>query len=358
MYSTLRNRFDFGLNAASILLIVTSLVTLASGDKALFYRQLVWVVFAIILSFGLTVINLRAVLNYKWVILGIYFFILALLIVTFLIGPTIHGAKSWLVFGKMQLQPSEFMKLALIILLSSFFAVRHVSIAQIGVIITSFIYFLIPTIFVILQPDLGTALILFGIWFSYLLLSGLPFRYILISIILFSILAVGIWGFGLAEYQKARISALFQPNVDPLGINYGIAQSKIAIGSGGIFGKGFHQGAQVQLGFLPEAQTDFIFAAFTEEWGLVGGMILIGAFIFLMYRLLHIGIKCPNNFARFICLGTVTMLLLHFVINLGSTLGLLPVVGVSLPLVSYGGSNLLTVAALIGIIQSVSFRRT
>jgi rod shape determining protein RodA len=357
MYRILRDRLDWGLIAASLVLIVIGLIAIASGDKELFARQLIWVFAALALIFGLAFLNLRAALSYRWVILAIYLVLLTLLIATYFLAPAIHGAKSWILVGPLRAQPSEFMKIALVVLLSSFFAVRHVAIAQIGVIIASFVYFLIPAIFVILQPDLGTALILFSIWFSYLIFSGLPIRYIVGVLLLFAILGVGAWEFGLADYQKARILALFQPETDPLGVNYSVAQSKIAIGSGGIFGKGFGQGTQVQLGFLPAAQTDFVFAAFTEEWGLMGGTVLIGAFLFLIYRIVRLGLSAESNFPRFICLGTAAILLSHLVVNLGSSLGILPVIGVGLPFVSYGGSNLLTVSALLGIIQSVSLGR-
>ncbi len=347
-------KYDKGLIGAALVLIVISLVTLASGDRELFFRQLVWVAVAISLIFGLPLLNLRALFQYRWVVMGIYFFVLALLILTYFAAPIISGARSWIVFGPVQIQPSEFMKAALIILLSSFFAVRHIAIARIGIIFASFAYFLIPAIFVLLQPDAGTGMVLFGIWFGYLLLSGMPARYIITAVVIFSILGVAAWNIGFADYQKARIIGLFRPDIDSLGVNYSVAQSKIAIGSAGFLGKGFGQGTQVQLGFLPTAQTDFVFAAFVEEWGIIGGTVLISAMIFLIYRVLRLGIRSRNNFTRFISLGTALMLFLHFFINLGSTLGLLPVIGIGLPFVSYGGSNLLTASALIGIMQGVA----
>ena len=145
--------------------------------------------------------------------------------------------------------------------------------------------------------------------------------------------------------------------MDPLGINYNVIQSKIAIGSAGFFGKGFGQGSQVQLGFLPEAQTDFIFAAFTEEWGMIAGIFLLVAFAVMVFRIIKIGLAADNNFSRFVCLGTVVLLIVQFVLNTGSNLGLTPVIGVTFPFLSYGGSSLLTNFILIGIIQSVFIRR-
>lgn len=356
MMRQLGGTYDWGLVCGALALFAIGLVTLASGDQELFYRQLIWGVGALLLMFGLPLVNIRALFRYRWVVLGFYFAVLALLVLTYFVAPTIQGTRSWIVLGPVQIQASEFMKAALIILLSSFFALRHVAIARLGIIFTSFIYFLIPAIFVLIQPDVGTALILLGIWFSYLLLSGLPARHLIAAVFVFLLLAVIAWNVGLADYQKARIIGLFRPTTDPLGVNYSVLQSKIAIGSAGFFGKGFGQGTQVQLGFLPAAQTDFIFSAFVEEWGLVGGALLISVSLFLIYRILRSGFASGNNFARFVSLGTASMFTLHFVINLGSALGLLPVIGIGLPFVSYGGSNLLTAAALVGIMQGVSLR--
>ncbi len=347
-------RLDGGIVFTSVFLMAAGLTTIAaSPEDELFRRQLIWLILALPLILGLPFANLRAVFSYRWLILGIYFFILFLLIITYFFAPTIGGVRSWLQVGSIQIQPSEFMKAALIILFSSFFAGRHVAIRRLGVIAASSVYFLLPVIFVLLQPDLGTSLILFGIWFGYLLVSELPLRHLLIAVIILALVGIGAWSYELAPYQKARITALFSPEADPLGVNYSVLQSKIAIGSAGFFGKGFGQGSQVQLGFLPAAETDFIFSAFVEEWGLVGGFILIGAFLYLIYRILRLGIKSQNNFARFVALGTAIMLFIHFGVNLGSSLGLLPVIGIGLPLVSYGGSNLLTTAVLLGIIQGV-----
>lgn len=349
---------DWGLALAVIFLMLVSLITLAANPNSeLFSRQLIWVIAALALIFGLPLINLKAIFNYRWLILGIYLFVLFLLALTYLFAPVISGSRSWLVFGPVQLQASEFMKLALVILLSSFFARRHVAIAELRVIAISFVYFLLPVLLVLLQPDLGTALVLFGIWFGYLLVSELPLRHIAVATAAFILIGILAWNFGFASYQKERIIGLFSPEADPLGVNYSVLQSKIAIGSAGFFGKGFGQGTEVQLGFLPAAHTDFIFSAFVEEWGLFGGLLVIAVFLYLIYRILQLGMRSYNNFARFVSLGTGITIFIHFSVNLGSALGLLPVIGISLPFVSYGGSNLLTIAALVGIISGVHERR-
>lgn len=349
---------DLPLVLAASALAGASLLTLASASPDLFNRQLTWLVLAVAAMVGLSAVNLKSIFSYRWVILSVYCAALFLLVIAFFFAPTIANIRSWIVIGGFQLQPSEFLKLALIILFSSFFAVRHIAIKRFSVVFASFIYFLIPTLFVLVQPDLGTAIILAGLWFGYLLVSEVPFKYIAMLFTGVAVLSALAWNFGLQTYQKERIVALFNPEYDPLGVNYNVIQSKIAIGSAGLLGKGFKQGTEVQLGFLPNAGTDFAFSAFTEEWGLLGGFAVISIFIFLCARILYLGLWSDNNFSKFICLGTVIMLLMHFIVNLGSALGLFPVVGVSFPLLSYGGSNLLTVAILLGIIQNIAKRRS
>ncbi len=347
---------DPWLLGSVLFLLAIGLVTQASLGSQLFLRQLVWVALALSIIFTLPRLNLRAAFSYRWVILGIYLAVLALLIFTYFVAPSVRGHHSWITIGSFQIQPSEFMKAALIIILSRFFALRHVLIAHLGTIAVSFVYFLIPTILVLIQPDTGTALVLFAIWFGYLLVSGIPWRYLIAFFMIFAVTSVLAWNFGLQNYQKERIRGLFNPSYEPLGINYNIIQAKIAVGSAGFFGKGFQQGTQAQLGFLPAAPTDFAFSAFTEEWGIFGALFLIAAFLLLISRILIIGLGAEDNFSRFICLGTAIFILAHLVINLGSNLGVLPVIGIGLPFVSYGGSNLLTVAALTGIIQHIAGR--
>ena len=258
--------------------------------------------------------------------------------------------------GSLRVQTSEFAKVALIILLAHFFARRHFGMGRIANIFKSFIYFVLPTFLVLLQPDWGSAFIFLGIWIGFLLMSGVRPRHLAIGFFLFAAFAAVSWTTLLASYQKERIVGFFQPSYDPLGVNYSVIQSRIAIGSGGLWGKGFGQGTQLQLGFLPEPATDFIFAAFVEEWGLMGGLFLIGAFTLLVARVIRIGLLAPNNFSRFLCLGTALVFALHFFLNVGSNVGLVPVVGVPFPFLSYGGSSILTKAMLIGIIQSNSLR--
>lgn len=357
-FFTIFRRQDWLLNAAIFGLIGASLLMLSSISTNLFYQQLGWAAIALLVIFIFAHIDWRALSAYKWIVVSIYFFSVALLIATYFFAPTIRNTRAWLVLGPVQFQVSEFVKVALIIFFAYFFSKRHVGIARLSTIARPFIYFLIPASFIFLQPDMGTVIVLFCIWAGFLLVSGLPWKHILVGFLIVAIVITGSWFTVLKEYQRDRIIGLFDPTFDPLGVNYSTIQSKIAIGSGGWLGKGFGQGTQVQLGFLPEAATDYIFSSFAEEWGVVGALIIIALFALMLFAIIRIGLHADNNFYRFICLGAVIMFLIQFGINVGSALGLLPVIGITFPFFSYGGSSLLINAMMIGIVQSAAVYRS
>ncbi|HDH31651.1 MAG TPA: rod shape-determining protein RodA [Candidatus Wolfebacteria bacterium] len=356
MFSLLK-KTDWQLNIAVLFLAAASLTSLISTKPNLFWKQLLWYGIGFLFIFLIIRFDWRAFINYRGAIWGIYFLAILLLILTYFFAPAVRGAKSWLIIGSFQFQTAEFAKLALIIVLASFFSRRHISIARVSNLLISFIYLAIPAGLIAIQPDFGSALIMFFIWFGFLLISGIRWRHLVIAMIIFSILGTVMWQSVLQDYQKERIVGVFFSERDVLGINYSVIQSKIAIGSAGFFGKGFNQGTQIQLGFLPEAQTDFIFAALIEEWGIFGGMLIIAAFMFLILRIITIGMETDNNFNRFLCLGTVVLFGVQFVLNVGSNLGLTPVIGVTFPFLSYGGSSILINLILIGIIQSIATRK-
>lgn len=343
---------DWLLNFGILFLFSAGLLSLASTSPKLFWAQFSWGILASLIVIFTANFDWRSFINYKWFIGGIYFVSVLLLIATYLIAPSIRGARAWLPLGPFQFQTSEFAKFALILVLSYFFAKRHVGIAHLKTISTSLAYLALPAFLILLQPDMGSALILGGIWFGYLLVSGIRWKHLLWSSVVFIVVMILMWSYVLKDYQKERILGLFQPERDPLGVNYSVIQAKIAIGSAGFFGKGFGQGTQSQLGFLPEAQTDFMFAAFIEEWGLFGAMAILASFLLVLYQIMRIAMISDNNFSKLICLGASIMFLLHFIVNVGSNLGLMPVIGVPFPFLSYGGSNLLVNALLIGMIQS------
>lgn len=285
-----------------------------------------------------------------------YFFTILLLVIALFSSP-VRGIKGWIHLGIFNFQPAELTKISLLLLFAYFFAKRYTGLAIFKNIFTPFVIFLIPAVLILKQPDLGSVIVLFGMWLCFLLVSGLPIRHLLVgSLILIAGFLLAWFNF-FADYQKERIIGVFYPERDPLGINYNVIQSKIAIGSGGFFGKGFRQGTEIQLGFLPEAQTDFILSSAVEEWGLFGSILLFSFFALLVYEIISVGIHLSSdNFDRFVCLGAVIIFGIHFVLNVGSALGLTPVIGLPFPFVSYGGSNLLTSFIMIAIINSIVLR--
>jgi rod shape determining protein RodA len=276
-----------------------------------------------------------------------------LLLFAFFEGTVVRGARSWIVIGGNQFQPSELAKIALILMLAGFFMKRYIAAWNLKNIILSFFYVAIPGGIIALQPDFGSAAVVFGIWIGFLLMSGLHIKRFLVLAGICIAGFVCLWSFVLMPYQKDRITGFLFPDKDPLGINYNIIQSKIAIGSAGLFGKGFGEGTQVHFKFLPEFHADFFFAGFVEEWGILGGIMLIGLYFLIIHRVLVIGKRSRSNDAKFISLGTATLLLIHFLVNVGSNLGIVPVTGITLPFLSYGGSSLLTLGLLMGIIEHI-----
>jgi rod shape determining protein RodA len=346
-------RQDWFLLGSFSVLAAFSLIELRSAAPELFWVQFAWFVAGGIAIEAMFLYDFRPIINYRWIIFGFYLAITLLLLSTLFIAPVIRESQSWLAIGPLRFQPSELSKVALIILLAYFFGRRHIAIAHVRNLFVSFVYVALPAGIILLQPDWGSATVLGFIWVGFLLVSGIRWRHLAIGCVFIIVLGFASWHFFLADYQKERIIGFLNPAYDPLGINYSTIQAKIAIGSGGIFGKGFRQGTQTQLGFLTEPGTDFIFAAIVEEWGLIGGGALLGAFFFLVVRIVLIGLRSRDPFSQFICLGTAILFLAEFILNMGSNLGLLPVVGVTFPFVSYGGSSLLTKAMLVGMVQSI-----
>lgn len=349
-------KIDLGLLAPIAVLAACSLLALRSIPGGYFLPQLAWFGVGAAVILGLSFINIRPFFKYRSIVMGVYLASIALLILTLFVAPVIRGTRSWIIIGPTQLQTSELAKVALIVVLSFYLARRHIGIARPGTFVVPALYAALPVALVLMQPDLGTALVLLGIFVGFLFVSGLRPRHIAIGLLIAIVMSVWSWQSFLKPYQKERVLGLFYPERDPLGVNYSVIQSKIAIGSAGFWGKGFRQGTQVQLGFLPEPQTDFIFSAFVEEWGLFGGLVLIFAFLALLIRIAVIGASARDNFFKFVCLGAFIVFLTHFIFNVGSVVGLLPVIGVPFPFLSYGGSHILMNAILIGMITSLAIR--
>ena len=320
-----------------------------------FTFQIIWALVGAGVVLVFVFVDARAIFNSRWVVWGLYAGSLALLLAAYLLGPVIRNTKSWLVLGPISIQPVEFLKIALIFLYANYFARRHLAVARWQNILTSFVFFVVPAAIAVKLPDLGSAVIFFAIWFGFLLLSGLPWRRILVAVVVFALAAGFVWVYVFKDYHRARIIGFFDPQANALGINYSVTQSKIAIGRLA-FGERIWAGNETQLGFLSEPTEDFIFAALIEEWGIVGGMVVVAAFLALIFQILRVGLLADENFEKFICLGAAVMFGMQFFLNTGSATGVLPVVGVTFPFLSYGGSSMLANMSLLAIINSIRKR--
>jgi len=338
------------------ILVLAGLVVLSALSFHFFVLQLIWVALGVAVIIFFVYVDARTIFNSRWVVWVLYGGSLALLVAAYLFGPVIRNTKSWLVLGPVSIQPVEFLKVALIFLYANYFARRHLAIARWENIVNSFIFFVVPAAIAVRLPDLGSAVIFFSIWFGFLLLSGLPWRRIAAAVIVFALAGAFVWTYVFKDYHRARIIGFFDPQANALGINYSVTQSKIAIGSAGMWCKGYGQGSEAQLGFLSEPTEDFIFAALIEAWGIAGGIVVVAAFLFLIFQILRIGALADENFEKFICLGAAVMFGMQFFLNTGSATGILPVVGVTFPFLSYGGSSMLANMSLLAVINSIRKR--
>lgn len=280
---------------------------------------------------------------------------LILLLLVLLIGDVGKGAQRWLDLKVIRFQPSEFMKLAVPMMVAYYFADRPLPCSLKDTLIASLII-IVPVLMIAKQPDLGTALLIAASGFCVLFLAGLPWRYLISLVGLGTLAAPVLWHF-LHDYQRKRILMFLDPELDPLGAGYHTIQSKIAIGSGGAFGKGWLQGSQSHLEFLPERSTDFIFAVLSEELGLAGAFVLYVAYFAILWRMMQITVKAQSTFTRLLA-GSITLTFaIYVIINTGMVSGVLPVVGVPLPLISYGGTSVVTLFAGFGILMSIQTHR-
>lgn len=350
---------DWFLIVFMIPVLGAGLVTMKSftGESFLFNHQLIWIIISFIALFSLSFFDFRFLKRTD--ILVILFFIFSfLLLMLFFFGHTAKGAQSWFSFGGFSFQPSDMMKLVVILMLAKYFSRRHVEIDNFKHILISGLYAFVPFLLVFLQPDFGSAIIIFCIWFGMTLVSGISRKHLLIVAGVMLIAFVFLWGFVFKPYQKDRIINFIQPLSNIHGSGYNVYQSTIAIGSGQVLGKGVGFGTQSRLNFLPEYETDFIFAAFSEEWGFVGVFILFILLGLIVWRILHIALLGTTNFEILYGLGLAIYFMTHFIINIGMNLGIMPVTGITLPFMSYGGSHLLTEFVGLGILMGMSrYRR-
>lgn len=350
-------RIDWLLILFIFPIILAGLVTMKSFTQAefagdFFGKQVIWISISLVVFFIFSFIDFRFLKRTDvlvYLFLGTCF-ILALL---FILGHVSNGAKSWFNFGLFSFQPVDVMKLVLILILAKYFSRRHVEIGDIKHIFISGFYALVPLILVLLQPDFGSAMIIGLIWLGMVLVSGIRKMHLFLVFISGALIFLSLWFLVFAPYQKARIMNFINPLADIHGTGYNAFQSTIAVGSGQILGKGLGFGTQSRLKFLPQAQSDFVFAAFAEEWGLVGGILILLLYSLVIWRILHSTALGATNFEILFGMGIAIFFMSQILINIGMNLGLMPITGIPLPFMSYGGSHLLTEFAGLGILMSM-----
>ncbi len=355
----LLNGFDWILSGAVLTITFFGLVTMYTfeGNNLFFNRQALW----ILISTG--VLIAAVIPDYRFLRVGNTTFVLflvttALLILVLLIGEVTLGARSRFDLGAFSFQPSDPAKLILIAVLAKYFSKRHELIGDFRHIFVSGLYALVFFGLVFVQPDFGSAIILFFIWLGMILVSGIRVHHLLLVFIAGALAFFVMWQFAFQDYQKARIITFLDPLSDIQGAGYNAYQSTIAVGSGQIWGKGVGYGTQSKLQFLPEYETDFIFAAFAEEWGFLGVLILFTLFGVVVWRLLSHATHGASNFERLFSVGVAVLLVSHFFVHIGMNIGLLPVTGTTVPFMSYGGSHLMTEFLGIGISMAMQrYRR-
>ncbi|MFH1847401.1 MAG: rod shape-determining protein RodA [Candidatus Omnitrophota bacterium] len=315
-------------------------------------KQSLWVFVGMIFLIVIVNMDYLRILNFAYIVYGLN--LLALVFLLFFGGER-YGARRWIALGPISLQPSEFMKITVILALSAFLGDRREKIGSLKNYIGALVLIAPAVILIFLQPDLGTAFVLVPILFSILFICGENIKHIIFTIAAGLSCLPFFWTL-LKEYQRNRLMVFLRPDLDPLGAGYTIMQSKIAIGSGGLFGKGWLNGSQCYLRFLPERHTDFIFSVIGEEWGFLGAVILIGLYVLFIARGIKILHKSDDIYGKAIAAGVVTLIAFQVVVNISMTIGLMPVVGLPLPAISYGGSNTVTFFIAAGFLLSISRR--
>ena len=350
-------RIDWLLVLFIFPIILSGLVTMKSfapqeSGGEFFSKQIIWILVSLAVFFLFAFIDFRF-LKQTNILVSIFLFTLVILLLLFILGNIAHGAKSWFDFGFFSFQPADTIKLVLILILAKYFSRRHVEIRDVKHIFISGLYMLAPLILVLLQPDFGSAMIIFFIWLGIVLVSGISKTHLLLVFASGAVIFASLWFLVFAPYQKARIVNFINPMTDIRDTGYNAFQSTIAVGSGQLFGKGLGFGTQSRLKFLPQPQSDFVFAAYAEEWGLVGSLLLLALYGLVIWRILYTATLGASNFEIFFGMGIAIFFMSHILVNIGMNLGLMPITGIPLPFMSYGGSHLLTEFMGLGILMSM-----
>lgn len=337
---------NFPIIICVVFLLSVSSLVIYSSSTTLASQQLIFSIIGIVLFLFISQLNY---FEFKKIVKGAYFIIILLLILVLILGYETRGSIRWIPLGFINIQPSEFAKPVIILLLAFFWSKSNRSWLN----IFKSIGLLLPAVFLVFeQPDLGTTLTISAIWFGVLFASSISFKKIFVVLLVLAFLIPVFW-FTLHDYQRLRITSFLEPQSDPLGVGYNLIQSTIAVGSGQFFGRGLGYGTQSRLQFLPEFRTDFIFATIAEEFGFLGATLILGLYIFLIGYCFKVAINA-DYLGSLITVGVAVMLIFQIIVNIGMNIGLLPITGITLPLISYGGSSLIATMISLGLVASVA----
>lgn len=349
-------KIDWLLFASAVLISIAGLITMNSftGENSYFEKQVIWILVSVVMFFVTSLLDFRF-LRRTSVVASIFSLSIIMLLALLAVGSVTKGAKSWFHLGFFSFQPADFIKFAIIIILAKYFSRRHIEISNVKHILVSGTYVFIIFIMVLAQPDFGSAMIIFFLWLGMVLVSGISKKHLIAVFLIGAILFGGLWSYVFKDYQKKRIMTFVYPLTDIRGAGYNAYQSMVAVGSGQLLGKGIGYGTQSKLKFLPEYQTDFIFAAYAEEWGFFGVILLFSLYGILIWRIISNAYRGATNFEILYGSGLAILFMSHFIINVGMNIGLLPVTGITLPFMSYGGTHIL--AGFIGLGVLMGMRR-
>lgn len=354
--------FDKTIPVIVFILCAIGLFTLYSATKvrdlpfteSFVFKQINWIALGAILLMIVINISYQKFIDISYVLYAVN---IALLVLVLILGRERLGAQRWFTIGNFTLQPSEFIKINFILALANYLGSKKGKLETPAGFVIPIILLMIPFLLVVIQPDLGTALLLVPIFLSMMFVAGARPKY-LITLIILGLASMPVFWHFLRDYQRQRLTVFLNPNVDPLGAGYTIIQSKIAVGSGGLVGKGWLAGTQNQLNFLPERHTDFIFSVIGEEWGLFGALVLVLLFFLIVKRGFDIAYLTNDMHGKLIATGIVVLMALQVTINIAMTIGMMPVVGIPLPLISYGGSSMFTTFIAVGLLLNIGMRRS
>jgi len=352
---------DFDWVLLTFVLIICTLgiteiysATLNTKFAGVHVKQIYWVLAGVSIMFAVSLVNYQALLEHSW---WMYAASVGSLVAVMIFGKTYLGAKRWIDLKVLHFQPSEWVKLVLILAMAKYFADYHERQLPFRELMKAGMIVGVPMLMVLKQPDLGTSLTYVPVALMALFLGGMRMKHAAILLVIAGVLMPAVWMWGLKPYQKERLNTFVSPEADAKGSGYQVIQSLVAVGSGGIWGKGTTKGSQTQGQFLPVTHTDFIFAAWCEEHGFVGAMLVLLLYFMVLMRLIHNAQTAPDRAGTFVVMGVVAVLAFHILVNVGMVVGFMPVTGIPLPLMSYGGSSVVFMFLAMGIVMNVRMRR-